>query len=113
MGEAPEEARNVFRQRSRWTKGHMQVGAGCLLYTCHRRLAAAVCVCVPLLAKHGLCAAARADLCSLESDVISLAVCACGRSSSAGPACLAHRCRPATCVSRPVICYCSLCLCPA
>lgn len=26
VGEAPEEARNIFRQRSRWTKGHMQVG---------------------------------------------------------------------------------------
>jgi cellulose synthase/poly-beta-1,6-N-acetylglucosamine synthase-like glycosyltransferase len=25
-GEAPEEIRNVFRQRSRWTKGHFQVG---------------------------------------------------------------------------------------
>jgi endoglucanase len=24
-GEAPEEARNVFQQRSRWTKGHYQV----------------------------------------------------------------------------------------
>jgi hypothetical protein len=28
VGEAPDEIRNVFRQRSRWTKGHMQVGAG-------------------------------------------------------------------------------------
>ncbi len=27
-GEAPLEVRNVFRQRSRWTKGHMQVGVG-------------------------------------------------------------------------------------
>ena len=27
MGEAPEELRNVLRQRSRWCKGHMQVGA--------------------------------------------------------------------------------------
>jgi cellulose synthase/poly-beta-1,6-N-acetylglucosamine synthase-like glycosyltransferase len=26
VGEAPEELRNVLRQRSRWTKGHMQVG---------------------------------------------------------------------------------------
>jgi cellulose synthase/poly-beta-1,6-N-acetylglucosamine synthase-like glycosyltransferase len=25
QGEAPDEIRNVFRQRSRWTKGHMQV----------------------------------------------------------------------------------------
>jgi cellulose synthase/poly-beta-1,6-N-acetylglucosamine synthase-like glycosyltransferase len=25
-GEAPDEARNVFQQRSRWTKGHYQVG---------------------------------------------------------------------------------------
>jgi cellulose synthase/poly-beta-1,6-N-acetylglucosamine synthase-like glycosyltransferase len=25
VGEAPEEARNIFRQRSRWCKGHMQV----------------------------------------------------------------------------------------
>ncbi len=25
MGEAPDEARNLFRQRSRWTKGHMQI----------------------------------------------------------------------------------------
>ncbi len=25
IGEAPEEVRNVFRQRSRWTKGHYQV----------------------------------------------------------------------------------------
>ncbi|GFH21739.1 uncharacterized protein HaLaN_19101, partial [Haematococcus lacustris] len=25
VGEAPEEIRNVFRQRSRWTKGHFQV----------------------------------------------------------------------------------------
>jgi cellulose synthase/poly-beta-1,6-N-acetylglucosamine synthase-like glycosyltransferase len=25
VGEAPEELRNVMRQRSRWTKGHMQV----------------------------------------------------------------------------------------
>jgi cellulose synthase/poly-beta-1,6-N-acetylglucosamine synthase-like glycosyltransferase len=25
VGEAPEELRNVLRQRSRWTKGHMQV----------------------------------------------------------------------------------------
>ena len=24
-GEAPDEARNVFQQRSRWTKGHYQV----------------------------------------------------------------------------------------
>jgi hypothetical protein len=24
--QAPEEIRNVFRQRSRWTKGHFQVG---------------------------------------------------------------------------------------
>jgi cellulose synthase/poly-beta-1,6-N-acetylglucosamine synthase-like glycosyltransferase len=28
VGEAPDEIRNVFRQRSRWTKGHMQVGGG-------------------------------------------------------------------------------------
>jgi cellulose synthase/poly-beta-1,6-N-acetylglucosamine synthase-like glycosyltransferase len=28
VGEAPEELRNVLRQRSRWTKGHMQVRAG-------------------------------------------------------------------------------------
>lgn len=28
VGEAPEELRNVLRQRSRWTKGHMQVGTG-------------------------------------------------------------------------------------
>ena len=27
VGEAPDEARNLFRQRSRWTKGHMQVRA--------------------------------------------------------------------------------------
>jgi len=26
VGEAPDEIRNVCRQRSRWTKGHMQVG---------------------------------------------------------------------------------------
>ena len=25
-GEAPDEARNVFQQRSRWTKGHYQAG---------------------------------------------------------------------------------------
>jgi cellulose synthase/poly-beta-1,6-N-acetylglucosamine synthase-like glycosyltransferase len=25
IGEAPEEVRNVFRQRSRWCKGQMQV----------------------------------------------------------------------------------------
>jgi cellulose synthase/poly-beta-1,6-N-acetylglucosamine synthase-like glycosyltransferase len=25
VGEAPDEARNLFRQRSRWTKGHMQI----------------------------------------------------------------------------------------
>ena len=25
VGEAPEELRNVLRQRSRWTKGHRQV----------------------------------------------------------------------------------------
>ncbi len=25
VGEAPEEARNIFQQRSRWTKGHYQV----------------------------------------------------------------------------------------
>lgn len=25
VGEAPTEMRNVMRQRSRWTKGHMQV----------------------------------------------------------------------------------------
>ncbi len=25
VGEAPEELRNILRQRSRWTKGHMQV----------------------------------------------------------------------------------------
>ena len=25
VGEAPEEVRAVMRQRSRWTKGHMQV----------------------------------------------------------------------------------------
>jgi cellulose synthase/poly-beta-1,6-N-acetylglucosamine synthase-like glycosyltransferase len=25
VGEAPEELRNMLRQRSRWTKGHMQV----------------------------------------------------------------------------------------
>ena len=25
VGEAPDEIRNVCRQRSRWTKGHMQV----------------------------------------------------------------------------------------
>jgi hypothetical protein len=25
VGEAPDEVRNVCRQRSRWTKGHMQV----------------------------------------------------------------------------------------
>jgi cellulose synthase/poly-beta-1,6-N-acetylglucosamine synthase-like glycosyltransferase len=25
VGEAPTEMRNVLRQRSRWTKGHMQV----------------------------------------------------------------------------------------
>jgi hypothetical protein len=32
IGEAPEEVRNVFRQRSRWCKGQMQVkghSAGC------------------------------------------------------------------------------------
>jgi hypothetical protein len=29
-GEAPEEIRNVFRQRSRWTKGHFQVGTGAI-----------------------------------------------------------------------------------
>jgi hypothetical protein len=28
VGEAPEELRNVLRQRSRWTKGHMQVRGG-------------------------------------------------------------------------------------
>jgi hypothetical protein len=28
IGEAPEEVRNVFRQRSRWCKGQMQVGRG-------------------------------------------------------------------------------------
>jgi cellulose synthase/poly-beta-1,6-N-acetylglucosamine synthase-like glycosyltransferase len=28
VGEAPEELRNILRQRSRWTKGHMQVGTG-------------------------------------------------------------------------------------
>ena len=26
VGEAPEEVRNIFRQRSRWCKGQMQVG---------------------------------------------------------------------------------------
>jgi cellulose synthase/poly-beta-1,6-N-acetylglucosamine synthase-like glycosyltransferase len=25
VGEAPDEIRNVCRQRSRWTKGHMQI----------------------------------------------------------------------------------------
>lgn len=28
IGEAPEEVRNCFQQRSRWAKGHFQVGAG-------------------------------------------------------------------------------------
>lgn len=28
VGEAPEELRNVLRQRSRWCKGHMQVRRG-------------------------------------------------------------------------------------
>jgi cellulose synthase/poly-beta-1,6-N-acetylglucosamine synthase-like glycosyltransferase len=28
VGEAPDEIRNVCRQRSRWTKGHMQVSIG-------------------------------------------------------------------------------------
>lgn len=31
VGEAPEELRNILRQRSRWCKGHMQVcGTGWL-----------------------------------------------------------------------------------
>ncbi len=28
VGEAPDEARNVFQQRSRWTKGHYQASEG-------------------------------------------------------------------------------------
>ena len=32
VGEAPEELRNILRQRSRWTKGHMQVGERAFAY---------------------------------------------------------------------------------
>jgi cellulose synthase/poly-beta-1,6-N-acetylglucosamine synthase-like glycosyltransferase len=31
VGEGPEELRNVLRQRSRWTKGHMQVRDVCMI----------------------------------------------------------------------------------
>jgi hypothetical protein len=48
QGEAPTEVRNVFRQRSRWTKGHMQVGAGgggCLQEAATAAAAAICCCC--------------------------------------------------------------------
>jgi cellulose synthase/poly-beta-1,6-N-acetylglucosamine synthase-like glycosyltransferase len=39
-GEAPEDIRQVFQQRSRWTKGHYQVRV-CV----HARVCVCVCVC--------------------------------------------------------------------
>ena len=38
MGEAPDEIRNVFRQRSRWTKGHWQVFLSRRCPLLHRKL---------------------------------------------------------------------------
>lgn len=38
MGEAPDEIRNVFRQRSRWTKGHWQVFLSKKCPLLHRKL---------------------------------------------------------------------------
>jgi hypothetical protein len=37
VGEAPTEMRNVMRQRSRWTKGHMQVRETSLCLECWER----------------------------------------------------------------------------
>ncbi len=34
VGEAPDELRNLLQQRSRWTKGHMQVPSCCTFAAC-------------------------------------------------------------------------------
>lgn len=50
IGEAPEEPRNIFRQRSRWCKGQMQVRArplGAAAGVRARTAAVVVCSCVP------------------------------------------------------------------